>query len=88
MTDQNTSPVREARCQCCGGFCGHGTDPDYCGSCIEADEPPEDWTHPAQRREEKGKQLNWSRPNLVKLRGYEFEEVVPWAEIIDSMEAE
>ena len=26
------------------------------------------------------------RPNLVKLRGYEFEETVPWVEIIESME--
>jgi hypothetical protein len=26
------------------------------------------------------------RPNRVKLRGYEFEQVVPWAEIIGEMQ--
>lgn len=26
-----------------------------------------------------------NRPNLVKLRGYEFETVVPWDEIIEAM---
>jgi hypothetical protein len=27
-----------------------------------------------------------TRPNLVKLRGYEFEEIVPWEEIIESQQ--
>lgn len=28
-------------------------------------------------------QCQYARPNRVKLRGYEFEEVVPWGEIFE-----
>lgn len=31
-------PVREAHCQCCGGYAGHGRDPEYCGRCRRAGE--------------------------------------------------
>lgn len=83
-------PVREARCQCCGGYAGHGADPEYCRTCIKGGEPPEEWTSPAemlaqQRAEED--EVGWSRPNLLKLRGYEFEEVVPWKALIEKMRA-
>lgn len=79
-------PVREANCRCCGAFCGHGTDPEYCGACIEGGEPPDDWVSPAERvAEERENESTWSRPNLMKLRGYEFEEIVPWRQLIDSM---
>jgi len=27
----------------------------------------------------------WCRPNLVKIRGYEFEEIVPWDKLIEDM---
>lgn len=76
-------PVHEANCRCCGGFCGHGPDPQYCGACIRAGEPPDEWVPPAQRVAEKGlSRGGLTRTSLVKLRGYEFEEVVPWADII------
>lgn len=29
--------------------------------------------------------IEWERPNLMKLRGYEFEEIVPWRDIIEGM---
>ncbi|MFC6825702.1 hypothetical protein [Halopelagius fulvigenes] len=38
MDDQPIQSAREARCQCCGGFAGHGADPDYCGICRAAGE--------------------------------------------------
>lgn len=72
-------PVREAHCKCCGGFCGHGNDLEYCGACIRGGEPPEEWS---DRRVTFGS----STPNLVTLRGYEFEEIVPWGELIEEMQ--
>lgn len=39
----------EAHCQCCGGYAGHGRDPEFCGACIRAGEPPEDWVSPTKR---------------------------------------
>ena len=30
--------VREAHCQCCGGYAGHGPDPEYCVHCRSAGE--------------------------------------------------
>lgn len=38
VVDTGPEP-RELRCQCCGGYAGHGvTDPEYCGSCRRAGE--------------------------------------------------
>jgi hypothetical protein len=36
--------------------------------------------------EERENESTWSRPNLMKLRGYEFEEIVPWGELIEEMQ--
>lgn len=83
MSDSHESPVREAYCRCCGEFCGHGTDPEYCGACIESGEPPDDWVSPAERPAQERE--NESRePDLVKrrLRCREFEEIVPWLELV------
>lgn len=35
--------------------------------------------------EERENESTWTRPNLMKLRGYEFEEIVPWGELIEGM---
>lgn len=33
-TDENRPPEpREAHCQCCGSYAGHGSDPEYCSAC-------------------------------------------------------
>lgn len=32
---RDSPPVREAHCQCCGGFAGHGPDPSHCSACRE-----------------------------------------------------
>jgi len=37
-TDQPRPESREAHCQCCGGYAGHGPDPRYCGTCRTAGE--------------------------------------------------
>ena len=38
MTDDRPPEPPEARCQCCGGYAGHGRDPEYCGLCRRAGE--------------------------------------------------
>lgn len=42
MSDSSTMESqrepREAHCQCCGGYAGHGPDPSYCGTCRRAGE--------------------------------------------------
>lgn len=40
----------------------------------------------ASQKSEKKNESAWSRPNLMKLRGYEFEEIVPWDQIIKGMQ--
>jgi hypothetical protein len=37
-TDPKRPEPREAHCQCCGGYAGHGPDPPYCRTCRAAGE--------------------------------------------------
>lgn len=83
---------QEAHCQCCGSYVGNRTtDPEYCGACVDAGEPPESWENPASRVSmpgSRGSGPTKEQLRLRRLRGRDLEENVPWEEIIPNFGGE